>query len=74
MTRAVGCDPTRRMTWARGAQCTVEWANLWAGLTRKRSILAIGPSRKWAIEEIESEPLGLFKVELGVGPWNGSSR
>ena len=35
VTCAVGCDPTRRMTRARGAKCIVEWADMWVGLTRK---------------------------------------
>ena len=35
VTRVVRCDPTRRMTRAREAECTVEWADMWVGLTRK---------------------------------------
>ena len=34
-------------------------------MTRKRSILAVGPPMRWAIADIESKPLGLFEVESG---------
>ena len=52
MTRAVGCDPTRRITWARGAEYTVEWADLWVGLTRKvNDSQAVHPSG-WAFYDM----------------------
>ena len=34
-------------------------------MTRKWSILAIGPSMRWATADVEFEPLGLLKWDPG---------
>ena len=52
VTRAVGCDPTRMMTRACEAECTVEWADLWVGLTcRVNDSQVVHPSG-WAFHEM----------------------
>ena len=52
MTRAVGCDPTRRMTRARGAECTVEWADPWVRLTHKVNDSQAVHLTGWAFHEM----------------------
>ena len=40
------------MTRARGAECTVEWANLWAGLTHKVSDSQVIHPSGWVFHEM----------------------
>ena len=60
------------MTWARRAEFTIEWDDLWAGLTHrarthKWSVLAVGPSMRKAIHDVGIQAAWTLDVGPGAG-------
>ena len=52
MTHVTRCDLAHRLTRARGAKCTVEWADLWVGLTHRVNDSQVVHSSGWAFHEM----------------------